>query len=353
MRRAAATLEHYAARIALHSSVVVRSGSRGRGLFARERIAGGAVLLRVPRSCWLSAAGARREAPGALVAELDAMDGEMGAGGALSASTLVTLGLATGDPEDAAYAASLPATIDVPSLWDGPRAAALEASPARAGAARYARLQRAVHGRLRLAFPLDAFLALSCVVRSRAVSSSVSGGDPFAFALLPALDLANHSFDPNCALEERRDAFSLVVAAGDVEAGGELTVSYGPLANARLLRVYGFAVEANPHDALSLTLAPGAEPDAVAARAPLAPNAVRAVGDGPAGLAAIRASLVAALREYGTPADEDADLLADGGAGLEPWERYAAYTRLGEKGALLAQLADCDLRAAKAGATGT
>lgn len=37
-------------------------------------------------------------------------------------------------------------------------------------------------------------------------------------------------------------------------AGEELTLSYGPLPNAKLLLFYGFAVEHNPHDAVSLSL---------------------------------------------------------------------------------------------------
>jgi hypothetical protein len=86
-------------------------------------------------------------------------------------------------------------------------------------------------------------------------------------ALLPLVDLCNHDFDPNAEVSaykggrgagggqggggEGGDALQVVTRRA-VKAGEPLLLSYGPLPNDFLLLDYGFVVDDNPHDAVSL-----------------------------------------------------------------------------------------------------
>ncbi|MEW5300954.1 MAG: hypothetical protein WDW36_003841 [Sanguina aurantia] len=82
--------------------------------------------------------------------------------------------------------------------------------------------------------------------------------------LVPYVGLLNHSPYPHSVHFSKVDPDSQELRVRTFRpcaAGEELTLSYGPLPNAKLLLFYGFAVEHNPHDAVSLSLqVPGAPP---------------------------------------------------------------------------------------------
>lgn len=70
-------------------------------------------------------------------------------------------------------------------------------------------------------------------------------------AMLPLVDMANHSFDPNVEVLPVEGGVGLF-ARKKVSAGEPLLLSYGKLSNDFLLMDYGFVVAANPHDAVQL-----------------------------------------------------------------------------------------------------
>ena len=81
------------------------------------------------------------------------------------------------------------------------------------------------------------------------------GGPHLPAAMLPLVDVANHSFEPSAVV---RPALGLgpgaieMVASRSVQAGEEISLNYGDLTNDALLLDYGFVPEDNPHDAAGL-----------------------------------------------------------------------------------------------------
>jgi histone-lysine N-methyltransferase SETD3 len=93
------------------------------------------------------------------------------------------------------------------------------------------------------------------------------GGPQQPAALLPLVDLCNHDFEPNAEVSPvKGDGGAAggsggssngggalqVVTRRPVKAGEPLLLSYGKLPNDFLLLDYGFVVDNNPHDAVSL-----------------------------------------------------------------------------------------------------
>jgi histone-lysine N-methyltransferase SETD3 len=87
------------------------------------------------------------------------------------------------------------------------------------------------------------------------------GGLDKPAALLPLVDLCNHDFDPNAEVvpyegggsgSNRKKGGVAVVTRRPLKKGEPVLLSYGPLPNDFLLLDYGFLVENNPHDAVSL-----------------------------------------------------------------------------------------------------
>ncbi|MEW5313577.1 MAG: hypothetical protein WDW38_005135 [Sanguina aurantia] len=75
--------------------------------------------------------------------------------------------------------------------------------------------------------------------------------------LVPYVGLLNHSPYPHAVHFSKVHADSQelrVCTFRPCAAGEELTLSYGPLPNAKLLLFYGFAVEHNPHNEVSISL---------------------------------------------------------------------------------------------------
>mmetsp|Transcript_85633 Transcript_85633/g.138853 ORF Transcript_85633/g.138853 Transcript_85633/m.138853 type:complete len:349 (+) Transcript_85633:3-1049(+) len=75
-------------------------------------------------------------------------------------------------------------------------------------------------------------------------------------ALLPVVDLINHAFEANCILVDAAHLAGpgavAVTAARDIRAGESLRTNYGDIPNDQLLLNYGFVLEENDHDRLSL-----------------------------------------------------------------------------------------------------
>ena len=98
----------------------------------------------------------------------------------------------------------------------------------------------------------------TCSVSSRAYrvrgKSGQRGGH--LASLLPVVDLINHSFEANCIIQDAAERGGpgavAVVAAIDVAAGEALRTNYGEIGNEQLLLNYGFVLDDNPHDTLSI-----------------------------------------------------------------------------------------------------
>ena len=71
-------------------------------------------------------------------------------------------------------------------------------------------------------------------------------------ALVPMIDLINHSFDANCRLGDEGARGVGVRAVRNLNAGESLRLNYGDLPNDDLVLDYGFVVEENPHDFVRL-----------------------------------------------------------------------------------------------------
>jgi len=327
-------------------------GARRRGKASSTRVEGRPA----------QAEAARAEAPASITDVVDGVDARVGGGGMLASAVLCALKLVAGD----ALAATLPPPPDVPARWDDARLEALEASPLRARAAQTRRLWTHCHAALGLAMGLDAFLAVLALVRSRAYSARP------LLTMVPVLEMANHDLAPAASKDFDGERFRLEALA-DLEAGDEVTISYGPLSNAELLGTYGFVLDSNPRDALAFAVAaddavPGSRPSAeesLGLHDKLAPGALRCLRerlvthedsvnaairgvDGamdfglPLTLRNEREAVAALAREfdgrlasYSPPADDAARLEI---GGLPTWEENAVRVRLGEKLVLLQQL---------------
>lgn len=71
-------------------------------------------------------------------------------------------------------------------------------------------------------------------------------------AMLPLIDMCNHSFSPNCKLQPQKDKSLQLVALEHIPQQQPLLLSYGNLPNDFLLMDYGFVVDNNPHDRVQL-----------------------------------------------------------------------------------------------------
>eukprot|EP00937_MAST-01D_sp_MAST-1D-sp2_P004256 g4256.t1 len=230
-------------------------------------------------------------------------------------------------------------------------------------------------------------LALTAIL-SRAVSHQGT-----LFTLVPVLDLLNHNPEPSCKHELDASHSFVVRALRAHRAGEELCLFYHDHGNDALLRLYGFALPGNPHDAVPLPQpewareppaplrappllraadCPGAEPGSESeggggggavglGAGPVGADVVEEMLSQTAGasdaLGRLRRPIEAALGEYAGGAGMQADraLLQAGvreeagaagggpvsagpGPQLEDWERSCVALRLGEKEILHAAL---------------
>jgi hypothetical protein len=263
----------------------------------------GEALLRVPRSAWqpFSCDWALEEAERSparkhLLRCAEAVEQQLGlqgvAGSAnFSRAVLFTVQLlqppAKLTPEGCAYFDFLPKhdELDVPLLWEEDRLALLEGSPTLEQIEQRRSFTRAVHEALfgedggnlvgmeaATAQPFESTIPLAPVLEAeyawassvllsratsggarRAAAAAAGGSAAPPFTLVPMMDCINHSLDPN-------SEYTYDPVAGDytvtttraVSKDEEITISYGPLSNSRLMRLYGFALPSNPHDTVAL-----------------------------------------------------------------------------------------------------
>lgn len=71
-------------------------------------------------------------------------------------------------------------------------------------------------------------------------------------AMLPLIDMANHSFQPNAKIAPGPGGSMCMVALRELRAGEPVLLCYGALPNDYLLLDYGFLVPGNPHDTVQL-----------------------------------------------------------------------------------------------------
>jgi hypothetical protein len=303
------------ARAAAFAAAAVRAGCEplgcelrhthraGYALHCTRDAAAGEALLRVPRAAWepFSCDRALEEAersPGRqhLLRCAEAVEQQLGSQGVAGSSNfsravLFTVQLlqpaAALTPEGRAYLDFLPRRdeLDVPLLWDEERLELLEGSPTLQHIRQRRSFTRAVHEALfgedggsmvgveaaaeeafESTIPLTPVLEseygwASSVLLSRATSggagraaAAAAGGSAAPpFTLVPVMDCINHSLEPNCEYTYDPTAGDFTVTSTrTVSQGEEMTISYGPLSNARLLRLYGFALPSNPHDTVTL-----------------------------------------------------------------------------------------------------
>lgn len=99
---------------------------------------------------------------------------------------------------------------------------------------------------------LDSFGWAFGVATSRAIRIPEVIGEEGP-VIVPLIDIASHSFDPNCEVVLDADGYELRTLF-DVDVGSELAIKYGTLTNEELFSDYGFTVDANPHEDLNFKL---------------------------------------------------------------------------------------------------
>ncbi|KAI0869443.1 hypothetical protein GGS24DRAFT_493748 [Hypoxylon argillaceum] len=113
-------------------------------------------------------------------------------------------------------------------------------------------------------FPLDKFTIEDvgvlnykwalCTVWSRAMDFTLPDGNSIRL-LAPFADMLNHSAEiKQCHAYDPKSRDLSILAGKDYEAGDQAFISYGPVPNNRLLRLYGFVIPDNPNDNYSLVL---------------------------------------------------------------------------------------------------
>jgi hypothetical protein len=96
---------------------------------------------------------------------------------------------------------------------------------------------------------LDSFGWAFGVAASRAFRLPKITGDQGP-VIVPLIDIASHSFDPNCEVILGADGYELRTLA-DINEGSELVVNYGLFNNEELFSDYGFTVDENPFEELN------------------------------------------------------------------------------------------------------
>nr|POE54935.1 ribulose-1,5 bisphosphate carboxylase/oxygenase large subunit n-methyltransferase, chloroplastic [Quercus suber] len=124
----------------------------------------------------------------------------------------------------------------------------------------YQQLVARLFGRHRGLFPADSFTIddykwALCTVWSRAMDFKLHNGDSIRL-LAPFADMLNHSSDiGQCHIYDPLSGNLSVTAGKAYEPGDQVFINYGPVANGRLSRLYGFVVPDNPNDGYDLVLA--------------------------------------------------------------------------------------------------
>lgn len=167
------------------------------------------------------------------------------------------------------------------------------------------------------AFDVREYVWARMVVLTRAFALTIFG--EATIGMVPLADMLNHSANPEAhwTFDDARGAY-VMTAETAIAAGTAIHDSYGDRSNSRLLITYGFCLDDNPHEEVSIPAedfaTPGEEPTAEA----------------------IALACERALQRFPTTIEEDDALLAD--KHLSANARNAILMRRGEKRLLLASL---------------
>ncbi|KAJ3371069.1 hypothetical protein HDU91_005592 [Kappamyces sp. JEL0680] len=109
-----------------------------------------------------------------------------------------------------------------------------------------------------VSFSLDEYRWALCTVWSRFMDFFVpleTGAVKHIRCMVPVMDMMNAAIGG--ASQHRLNTLAMqveVVAGRDYKPGDELFLDYGPISNDRLLRLYGFVFEHNPHNSFALSV---------------------------------------------------------------------------------------------------
>ena len=240
---------------------VEESGHLGCGLFALHPCESGTILVSLPPKAQLSYDV--KSTDERLLNLIDSVPTELW-GGKL-ALVLLHHRVITGTPEDhfADYIAALPNTYPgLPIFFSDEAVKALEYPPVTVEVIRRCRWLINFSGQVLAPFQqqinkndLDPFSGVLidsnilgwglAAVTSRAFRPK---GTQHPACMLPLIDMANHSFTPNCKIMLSKGGELNMIAARDIVAGEQLCIDYGPWPNDYFLLDYGFIVPDNPHD---------------------------------------------------------------------------------------------------------
>lgn len=208
--------------------------AHGRSLMASKEFEAGSELLVVPKAAFL-------RPPAATPADKEKMINNQ------SRLSLYILSELNGESTLKPYLNLLPRSFKhMPELWSPDKLGLLKDTMAAAEVE--GRRQEILAQFNRLAgctsYSFEQFTWARLVVMTR-IFALPEGQE----AIVPIVDMINHSTRPNCDAfyDSKREAF-VVKACQRINKAEEITISYGQKPNSRLLASYGFALEDNPAD---------------------------------------------------------------------------------------------------------
>jgi len=249
----------------VHESVAVTTSSHGMTLRALGPIAKGALIVGLPGQLQLSQDPASD--PESLTQLIQLVPKELW-GGKLALKLLYERYRGEDSPF-APYIGSLPVGFPgIPIFWSKAELDALEYPPVSSQVVKRCRWlvefsgMEAVRRLGGHVFGKEAASVLSPNTLGWALSAVTSrafrpGGEGGAAALLPLIDMCNHDQAPNARVSASDSRALNLQALRDIAPGEDVTLSYGELPNDFLLLDYGFVVEDNAHDSVTLSFDPG------------------------------------------------------------------------------------------------
>ena len=240
------------------SSVVAGPTEHGLGLLAAKELAAGAVAIKIPKECLLSASAM----PERLARLHDAVPAEFWA--ARLGLVLLAERCKGEDSKLAAYIATLPAAYTVPLFWTPDAISRLKYPPLQARLVKRARfVQSFASGQLAGGGSEDAFGgvsvgadALGWAIAACSSRAAMVGSER---VLCPIIDIGNHAPKGAANTEIRATLGGALelVCTRPIGLGEEVTYDYGELTSDDFLLDYGFLPPANEHDTASLAWAEG------------------------------------------------------------------------------------------------
>eukprot|EP00035_Acanthoeca_spectabilis_P031345 m.13711 g.13711 ORF g.13711 m.13711 type:complete len:459 (-) comp4701_c0_seq1:95-1471(-) len=242
---------HPGLRVGIPRSVQAGVGTQGAGLVAATALPEGLTLTELPAQCFLTAESACTRHP-ALTEVVEAVPEQLWPA-RLGLAALAER--AAGDESPfASYIQLLPVKFDGVPIFFGPEEIA---------ALQYAPVQHQIklRGRFLHEFATHRLLGVTApfggqLVQTDALGWGFAAASSRAFglagpsgprAMLPLIDMANHSFVGNAVVKFGSGGAKLVTVA-PVAEGDEILISYGEHPNDHLLLDYGFVVGNNPRD---------------------------------------------------------------------------------------------------------